>query len=87
MARAEELVLAFLPVVRASEMGALRSERHDRVVGLLHDPGGALLAVDLPTVDAVAPERQLDGRVRRQLRDIARVDPLVLLADFRGKKR
>src|SRR4051812_3260526 len=82
VARAEKLVLALLPVIRAPQVSTLGSERDDGVVGVLDHPRGALFADDLPAVDAIAAEGHFNRGVRRDLGDIARLDPFVFLACF-----
>src|SRR4051812_37872302 len=82
MARAEELVLAVLPVIRAAEVGALGAEGDDGIVGLLDHPGGALLAEHFPAIDAVAPEGHLDRGVGDELGDVAGLHPFVFVAGF-----
>ena len=87
MAGAQEFVLAVFPVVGAAEMGALGAEGDDAVVGVFDDPGRALLAEDLPAVDAIPAEHHLDRRVHGQLRDVADIGPIVGRLRLRGEKQ
>ena len=84
---AEELVLFVLPVVGASEMGALGPVGDDGVVGLFDDPGRALLADDLPAVDASAAEGELDRVAGDELGDVAGLGPHLILADARRQEQ
>src|SRR5260370_31073906 len=47
VARADEIVCGWVPMISAAQMRALRRERDHLAVGLLHHPGRGLFAGDL----------------------------------------
>src|SRR5712692_4330008 len=61
MARADKIAGELVPVIRASQVCALRSEDNHLVLRRFHHPGGGFLATYLPAVHAGALESDLLG--------------------------
>src|SRR5688572_24815546 len=81
VAGTQKFLVLFIPVIRASEVRALRGERNHILFRRSHDPGCRLFARNFPTIYACPPEHHLFRRVHTHLRDIADLDPLRFLFD------
>src|SRR6266550_3860545 len=79
VARTHEVLAAVVPMVGASEMGALGREGDRLIVRGLQDPRRSFLAADLPAIHLVDPERDLLRSALGKLCHVRRINPLIAL--------
>src|SRR5258708_31421233 len=87
MARANEFVVAGVPVIGTAQVRTLRSEGRHGSLLRLHHSSAALLAEHTPAIDSDSPDKQLHWSVGRKLRNIAGVDPVLTPSQFRRCKQ
>src|ERR1700722_5558752 len=80
MAGAHEGMGRVVPMIRASQVGAIGRESDHLAVGLLHHPGCGFLAEHLPAIYAVTLKSDFGGRARRQRGKVGSLNPLRFLA-------
>src|SRR5579864_738342 len=86
MAGTEKFRRALFPVVGATKVRALRSERHHLLVREFNYPGGLFLTGNFPAIYSVLAEDPFDGSLGRQRGDIAGFDPVGFSPSFRRQK-